>query len=146
VTVELHDDETTDGEEFCVAWLAPLGGETRIRVNDDTPLPRRRVQEIFADEDCNLFTGRSVVSINIECDANVDHAEVAAKKESDRTHRRMTYLAKHPDTVVTLKDGRQVTVDYVDVVQKPIWIETDDDQILCKQGRYEFGFTFVAVS
>lgn len=144
MTVESFDQETPPAEMLFVAWLMPVG-DTRIRVNDDTPLPVRKVQEIFAEDDCNLFTSRSVVSVDTRCDANVDHAELAADQEATRTHNRVLYLQRHPDTVVTLPDGRQVEVDYLGVVQRPIWIEDDNDQILCKQSRYEVGFTFVAV-
>lgn len=145
MTLELLDQQPVPSDEFFIAWLTPLG-RTGIKINDDTPLPFRRVQTIDIRYDDNLFTACAVVSVHTLCDSTIDHAEVAAKNETDQTDRRILYLARHLDTIVTLQDGRQIGLDYLDVIHASTWIDDDNDQLYHKVGRYEIGLNFDAVT
>jgi hypothetical protein len=148
VTVESHDQDIPDPDEFVVAWLSPLGGGG-IKVDDDTVLPFRYVHTIDIIPDDNLFTARAIISVHTMCDASGDDPAAyttAAKDASDATHRRMMYLSAHPGTVVTLPSGQKASVDYLDVQEAPTWVDYDNDQILQKVGTYEAGFTFVALA
>jgi len=147
VSLESHNQDIPDGEEFMAAWLTPLGA-AGIRIDDDTVLPFRYVKTIDIIPDDNLFTARVIVSVHTMCDASGQDPAAytsAAKAAADDTHRRIMYLSKHPGTVVTLPSGQQASVDYLDVQDAPTWVDYDNDQILQKVGTYEAGFTFVAL-
>ena len=54
---------------------------------------------------------------------------------------RMLLLARTLDWQITLPDHTEVAVDYVTVVESPIWVPYTD-QILRKVGRYQIGLTY----
>jgi hypothetical protein len=146
MSIESLDRRATSSEQFFIAWLKPLG-LTKLRVNDDTPLPVRRVQEIFAVDDSNLFYTTAQVAVFTMCNysADGDNWEIDAEAASQDTHDRILYLAQH-EVTVELPDGRKTDVDYLTVTQSPIWIDYENDQMLVKEARYEVGLQFVAVT
>lgn len=144
MTIELLDEGATDAEEFVIAWLQPLARSASMRRVDD-PLPFRLVNQVMGADDPYCGKDTAVVSVHTLCDATIDNAEDLAAQEADKTHRRMLYLARYPDTDVVLSDGRLANLDYMDVVQKPIWVYYDNIQILRKVGRYRIGLSYVAL-
>lgn len=142
--IDLHNQQAVSSEQFFIAWLTPLG-RTTIRVNDDTPLPVRRVQQIWGEDDPNLFYTTARVKVHTMCSysADGDDWELQAEAEAQRTHDRILYLVWH-DVSVTLPDGRVAGVDYLEVIQVPVWVDYENDQILDKEAEYEIGLTFTA--
>jgi hypothetical protein len=138
-TVELLYVRPEDAEEMVIAWLAPLrrsGAE--FRVGD--PLPFTLVTMIAGREDPYLETAEPVVSVHTLCDRSLGHE--AAKDETELTHRRMLLLGRHLETI-TLTDGRQVDIDYMQVFASPIWVDYQDVSILRKVGRYRLGLSYL---
>jgi hypothetical protein len=141
VTVELIDEAAEDAEEVTVAWLTPLLRSASIRRAGD-PLPFAIVTHIGGPESIDESTSDPIVSVHTLCDKSL--GEDAALAQCKLTHRRMLHLGRHLDDI-TLTDGRIVNVDYLNVVESPIWVYYSD-QILRKVGRYQLGLSFVAAS
>lgn len=145
-TLGLHEQQPVSSEQFFVAWLRPLG-RTTIRVNDDTPLPVRRVQQIWGVDDLNLFWTTARVKVHTMCNysADGDNWEIDAEAEAQRTHDRILYLASH-DVSIQLPDGRIASPSYLEVIQVPLWIDYENDQILDKEAEYEIGLDFTSAA
>lgn len=141
MTVELADQVAEDSEEVIIAWLAPLRDTANQRVMGD-PLPFTMVAHVAGNENPDEGTAAPVVSVHTFTSRDLGRANL--KNETQTTHRRMLRLGKSCDTI-TLTDGRQVGVDYVDVVESPLFVPYGDEQILRKVGRYEVGLTYVPV-
>lgn len=141
MTVELIDEAAEDAEEVIVAWLAPLRRSAAIRRTGD-PLPFTLVTHITGTECVDEGTADPIVSVHTLCDKSL--GEDSALAECKLTHRRILRLARHLEDI-TLTDGRIANIDYLDVVESPIWVYYSD-QILRKVGRYQIGLSFVAVA
>jgi hypothetical protein len=139
VTVYLADQWAEDAEEVVIAWLTPLRRSALERLSTDV-LPFTLVAHVAGSENIDEGTAAPIVSVHTLVSRSV--GRTGLKNESRTTHQRMLRLATHCDTI-TLVDGRKVGVDYVDVVESPIVVSYDDDQILRKVGRYEIGLTYV---
>lgn len=136
MTVELLEEEATDAEELIIAWLTPLG-PTAFQRRAGDPKPQRLVRRVAGAEDECESLDTAVVSVHTFCDAADPDAALV---ECKRTHQRMLYLARYlPD--VPLLDGRIASVEWLEVAEKPIWVDYQDDSILRKVGRYQFGLT-----
>lgn len=139
--VDLISEAAEDAEEVVVAWLTPLRRAASIRAAGD-PLPFTLVTHIAGTECVEESTADPIVSVHTLCAKTV--GVDAAMAECKLTHRRMLDLARSLRDI-TLTDGRIVNVDYLDVIESPIWVYYSD-QILRKVGRYQLGLSFVAVT
>lgn len=138
--VELSDQSPDDGEEVLIAWLTPLRPTSVDRVPDRDPLPFTLVAHVAGTENEQEGTAAPVLSVHT-LTAKAAGGKMGLKNATRDTHRRMLYLGKSCPTVV-LTDGTRVGVDYVDVVESPLYVPYGDDQILRKVGRYEVGLTY----
>lgn len=132
------DESTDDVEEVLVAWLEPLRRTAAVRRAGDE-LPFTLVHHIDGTEKPQEFTADEVVSVHTLCDRA--DGEAAAAREAKLTHRRMLLLAKTLPAI-TLTDGRQASVDFVQVVETPHW-EPYSNEILRKVARYGIGLSYV---
>jgi hypothetical protein len=137
--VDLAEQDAEDSEEILIAWLEPLRRTGNSRVSGD-PLPFTIVTQVGGTENADEGTAAPIVSVHTLVDKTL--GRLVAKNEARLTHKRVLRLSQHCDPV-TLSDGRTVGVDYVDVVESPLWLAYGDDQILRKVGRYELGLTYV---
>jgi len=137
MTIELLDSAPPNAEETVVAWLAELGRAGVLRKPTD-PLPFRLVHRVTGTDDLNIGSDDAVVSIHT-FDATMD----GASAEADRTHARMLYLAKNSLTNIDLIDGTTANVDFVNTVEKPIYVEYGDPGTFRYVARYRVGFSFV---
>lgn len=131
-----------DIEEALVSWLTPVN-RTAISRRTDDPLPFILVRHLDGFEKVDEGIADHIVSIRTLCARS--GGEVAARDESQRTHRAMLELARYLDEV-SLSGGRIATIDYVKVTESPRWEEFADDQILCKRARYQIGLSYCAVT
>lgn len=134
---ELLDTCPDDVEAVVVAWLSPLRRCAVTRVAGDE-LPFTLVKHVAGSESVDVGTADPVVSVHTLCDRADGQAEAAT--EAQLTHRRMLLLARTLEPF-TLPDGTGVGIDYVTVVESPIWVPYTD-QILRKVGRYAIGLTY----
>ena len=134
---EVLNECANDAEAVVVAWLSTLRRTSIIRRAGDE-LPFTLVKEITGAESVDKGTAERVVSVHTLC-ARVDGVAEAAE-EAQLTHRRMLLLARDLDSFA-LADGTMVSVDYVDVVEPPIWVEYTDE-ILRKVARYAIGLAY----
>jgi hypothetical protein len=134
VTVDLAHYTAEDVETLLVAWLTPLRRSGSFRDPDTDPLPFTLITGITGTENISEGFADPVVSVHTFCDKAA--GEVAARDECTKTHRRMLRLATFSDTITL--NGRIRGVDYVDVVEAPIWVYFSD-QVLRKVGRYRIG-------
>lgn len=134
---DVLDECADDVEAVVVAWLAPLRRTAAFRRPGDE-LPFTLVHKVTGTEHVDEGTAEEVVSVHTLCDAA--DGQAAAATECQRTHRRMLLLARHLDTI-ELPDGRMVGVDYLAVVESPIW-QQYSDTILRKVGRYRIGLSY----
>jgi hypothetical protein len=139
--VLLSDEAPDDAEEVVAMWMLPVRPSSAIRLSTD-PLPFTLITHITGSECEEESFSEPVVSVHTLCDKLLGIS--AAKDECRKTHSRMLRLARYVEDI-TLSSGRIVNVDYVEVVESPIWVEYGDDAILQKVGRYRIGLTFVAV-
>ena len=139
MTVLLADQAADDVEEILVAWFTPVRRSAVERVTGD-PLPFTAIVHVAGSENVDEGTAAPIVSVHTFTDKAL--GRVNLKTETQTSHSRMLRLATHCD-VITLKSGRKVGVDYVDVVESPLYMPYGDDQILRKVGRYEVGLTYV---
>lgn len=139
--IDLLNEAAEDAEELIVAWLTPLRRSGAIRHSGD-PLPFTLVTHIAGSESVDEGLADPVVSVHTLCDKNL--GEDAALAECKLTHRRMLDLGRNLRDI-TLTDSRIANVDYLEVVESPIWVYYSD-LVLRKVGRYRIGLSFVAVS
>jgi hypothetical protein len=142
VTVSLNEDMADDAEEVVIAWMAPLRRSATVRDPLNDPLPFTLITHIGGGEIEEESIAEPILSIHTLCDKQLGWS--AAKEQCRLTHRRMLWLARHLENI-PLTDGRIAGVDYVETLELPRWEPYGDDQILQKIGRYQIGFTFVAV-
>jgi hypothetical protein len=138
--VLLNEEMADDAEEVIVAWLTPLRPSGNVRLPGD-PLPFTLVTHITGSENEQEDLSEPVVSVHTLCDRLLGWS--AAKDETRKTHQRMLRLARHCDDIPIT--GRVANIEWMDVVESPIWVEYGDDAILQKVGRYRLGLSFVAV-
>lgn len=136
-TDDVLDECADDVEATVVAWLAPLRRAAAFRRPGDE-LPFTLVHKVTGTESVDEGTAEEVVSVHTLCDAGAGAADAAT--ECALTHRRMLLLARQLDAI-ELPDGRMVGVDYVAVVESPIW-QQYSDTILRKVGRYRIGLSY----
>lgn len=134
-------DAAEDVEELMVAWLATLG-RTAIERRANDPLPFRMVRRVAGGENVDEFADYPVVSVHTFA-ARTD--PVAARDEAKATHDRMLLLGLDPSQNIELSDGRLANVDYLEVVEAPIWVYFADN-VLRKVGRYQIGLSYVTAA
>ena len=134
----LADQDAEDSVEIMIAWLLPLGRTAEERVTGDV-LPFRMVAHVAGTENVDEGTAAPVVSIHTMTEKALGRANL--RIETRTTHSRVLRLGTHCDPI-QLTDGRWVGVDYVDVVESPLYLPYGDDLILRKVGRYELGLTY----
>lgn len=124
-------------EQILIAYLSPQRRTAVARLVDD-PLPFTIVHHITGIEDPQVGTADPVVSVQVLSDKALgwDLAEANAQQ----THDALLYLARNLDTGPTSGYG---SIDYIKVVEAPIWVEYEDTQILRKVGRYRIGLSYV---
>lgn len=127
-----------DVEEALVSYLSGLRRTAITRKTDD-PLPMILVRHIGGGEDAEAGFADPLVSVRTLCDKSL--GEVAASAACRLTHEWMLHLANHQDDI-PVSGGRIVNFDYVTVVESPHWVKYEDDQILCKLGRYGIGLSY----
>lgn len=128
-----------DVEEALTAYLGGLRRSAITRRPED-PLPFILIRHIGGDEDPIEGFADPLVSIRTLCDKSL--GEDAAADECALTHRWMLQLANEQDDI-PISGGRIVNFDYVSVVESPHWVPFEDDQVLCKLGRYGIGLSYV---
>lgn len=134
----LLNECTEDVEEVVVAWLTPLRRCAAVRRAGDE-LPFTLVHHIDGTEKPQEYTADELVSVHTLCDRAL--GEMAAKDEAKLTHRRMLLLAKTLP-VIDLSDGRQASVDFVQIAETPRW-EFYSNEILRKVARYAIGLSYI---
>ena len=134
----LSDVAPGDVEEVVVAWQMPLRRAGVARTPDD-PLPFTLVNHIAGTENVDEGTADPVVSVHTLCDRTLGFGVAAL--ECSHTHSRMLRLARHLDDI-TLTGGAVVSIDYLIVVESPIWQPYEDNQIIRKVGRYQIGLCY----
>lgn len=127
-----------DVEEALVVYLTGLRRSAITRVTGDV-LPFNLVRHIGGDEDPERGFADPLVSVRTLCDKAL--GETAARDACRLTHEWMINLARNQDDI-PISGGRIVNFDFVTVVESPHWVEYDDDQILCKVGRYGIGLSY----
>ena len=137
--VDTADQAAEDAEEIVIAWLAPLLRTVAARKAGDV-LPMAAVTQVAGTENLDEGTAAPIVSVHTLCAKLLGRNNL--KLQTRATHQRMLRLGVHCD-LITLTDGRQVGIDYVDVTEQPITVDYEDDQILRKVGRYEIGLSYV---
>jgi hypothetical protein len=135
----LAEQGPDDVDLILIAWLTPQRRTAGERVAGDV-LPMTMVVHVAGGENVDEGTAAPIVSVHTFTDKAL--GRLNCNNETRATHERVLRLAVHCDTVV-LPDGRQCGVDYVDVVESPLWMPYGDEQILRKVGRYEVGLTYV---
>ncbi len=135
MTIPAINPTPQDAEAAVVAWLTPLR-RCAIKRKSTDPLPFTLVRAIAGEE--GDLAGSYVVSVRTLAALSAD--VFAAAEAAAATHARMLLWSRTLDPVTI--DGRLVSPDFVKVFQTPLWVEYDDDQILCKLGRYDIGLTF----
>lgn len=139
MSVELYNLAPPNAVEFVVAWLRPLG-LVDVKRPAGEGLPFRMVNGVTADENIDEFLDQSVVSVHTFATTYTDASDAATV-----THQRMLVLADDPSNTVTV-NGLPANADWVETVQKPIWVDYGDNTINRFVARYRLGLTFVAVS
>ena len=134
----VFNDCADDVEAVMVAWLTPLRRCSVTRIAGDE-LPFTLVKHVAGTENPGEGLADPIVSVHTLCDRSYGESEAAY--EAQLTHRRMLLLARTLDWQITLPDHTEVAVDYVTVVESPIWVPYTD-QILRKVGRYQIGLTY----
>jgi hypothetical protein len=137
--VSAYDLAPDDVEEALTAYLSGLRRTAITRKTGD-PLPFILVRHIDGGEDPEAGFADPLVSIRTLCAKSL--GEDAAAAECALTHQWMLHLANNQDDI-PISGGRVVNLDYVNVVQQPRWVEFEDDQVLCKLGRYGIGLSYV---
>jgi hypothetical protein len=128
-----------DVEMLIAAWLAPIRRSgVAYRTGDTRPFAL--ISRIGGDENFWIRTDDPIVSIHTLCDLSKGYD--AAAVEAQITHDRMLELAWTLGPVV-LPDGSHVCVDYVKVIQAPVWRDYEDVTILRKVGRYKIGLPYL---
>lgn len=140
MTVELFDQDTPDAADFVISWLLPLGN-TWPKHPIDTTFPYRVVNPLLDGDQVDGMTGESLVSVH-----TMHRTFGEAKTEAKRTHRRMLLLAHNPSLSVVMPDGLTANADYIDVVQKPLWVDYGDTDTQRFVARYRVGFSYVTVA
>lgn len=135
--LDLSDDCADDVEQVIVAWLTPLRRTAAVRRTNDE-LPFTLVTHITGSEKPAEYVADEVVSVHTLC-SRAD-GPMAAADEAQLTHRRMLALRNLP--LITLPDGRDVSVDYVSVEETP-HREFYANEILRHVGRYRVGLSYV---
>jgi len=126
-----------DAEAIIVAWLSKLRRTSVVRLAGDE-LPFTLVKEITGTENIEMGTAERVVSVHTLCERTTGISEAA--REAQDTHRRMLLLGATLEAF-PLADETLVSVDFVRVVESPIWVPYTDE-ILRKVGRYEIGLMY----
>lgn len=139
--IETADQDTEDGEELLIAWLSPLLRTGAERKAGDV-LPYCLVNQVGGTENIEEGTAAPLLSVHVFTARPLGRNNM--KLQARAVHARMIRLGQHCD-FITLTDGRQVGVDYVEVAEKMIDVDYQNDQILRKVGRYEIGLTYVPV-
>jgi hypothetical protein len=121
--------------EFVIAWLRPLGLVDVKRPAGET-LPYRMVNGVAAVDDPDQGLDQTVVSVH-----TFDTDYTAANDAAVATHQRMLLLVSDPSRDVTLTGG-VANADWVETVQKPIWLDYGDNTINRFVARYRLGLSF----
>lgn len=136
-----NEQEPEDVEELLIAWLSPLRRTGNERIAGEV-LPYTLVHQVGGEENMDEGTAAPMVSIHTMTNKRLGRANM--KTEAKATHNLMLRLGMHCDAI-QLSDGRLVGVDYVQVIESPIYTPYNDEQILRKVGRYEIGLTYASV-
>ena len=133
---DLLDQSAPSVEMVLTTWLSPLGKVgTRRKAGD--PVPQRIVKRVAGADDPIVGVDEATVSVH-----TFAASDVAAIEESDKTHRRMCYLAVNPDTRITLAAGRVVNVDYCIPRLAPGELDYEDPSVVRYVARYEIGISY----
>jgi hypothetical protein len=150
MTVDLWNEIATDPETALIAHLAPLHPHTvgtPQKVSNERrsgdPLPFILVHELPGEENIDESDIDALVSVHTL--VHKAAGRLVARDETDRTHRRMLWIARELPSVA-LSGGRYAEFDYVRVQSRPHWEEYGDDQILRKVARYQLGLSYAKVS
>lgn len=141
-TVPVTEFAPEDAMEILIAWMSPLRRTAEERIAGDV-LPFTLISHVGGTENEEEGTAAPILSVHTLTDKALGRANMTV--ESKATHRRVLRLARHVDPI-TLTDGRPVGIDYIDVIESPLYVPYGDDQILRKVGRYEVGLTYVPTS
>ncbi|MEE3066570.1 MAG: hypothetical protein VYA67_21955 [Actinomycetota bacterium] len=136
--VELLDQDTTEAEALGIAWLSART-TAAIRRDRDDPLPFAVVREVANTEDCQQIDSFPVLSVH-----TLAETEVACAREARLNHRRMLYLARNPDTDITV-DGQTVNLLWLETVHGPIWLKYECDTVFRKVARYQLALPFTDI-
>ena len=136
MTVELSAYAPEDVQTALVAWLTTVHHAAFAR-NAGDPLPSIVVEHITGTESAQMGVADQLASVHTFCDKALGYP--AARDNCAGTHKRMLLLATTSQTITI--SGRQVGVDYVEVVESPHW-EYYSDNILRKVGRYRIGLPY----
>lgn len=142
--VELLGEAPDDEESVFVSILLPLRPlATSNERKPGEPYPFCLVNSLGGPEDVDCGWGDPVVQIHTLCEKRL--GQLAARNESDNTHRRILWFARNLEDV-PLEDGRMATIDYIKVFQRPRRIEAVDKEIIQYIGRYQIGLSYAQVS
>jgi hypothetical protein len=149
LSIELSEYVVTDPETALIAHLAPLhphsvGTVQKVSNYRESgwPLPFVLVQELPGEESVDESDVNALISVHTLVHKAAGRA--ALRDETDRTHRRMLWIATTLPTVA-LSGGRHAEFDYVRVVSRPHAEDYGDEQILRKVGRYGIGLSYARV-
>lgn len=136
----LAPDAAPSVEKTIVAWLTELG-RTATKRDPGDELPFRIVKRIAGADD--PIVGIDTASVSIH---TLAATSTAAHDEAQLTHRRMTLLARNPDTAITLLDGGVVNVDYCTTLMSPVEVDYGETGIKRYVARYEIGVSYLPVA
>lgn len=129
-----------DGETVMINWLRPLRPDTTN--NEREPgdgYPFCLVTQVAGTESEAESWSDPVIQVDTLC--LKEGGQVAARDESDRTHRRILLLARTLEDV-PLAGGKLASIDYVRVIEPPQRLEWGNDQVIRRMGRYQIGLAY----
>lgn len=116
-------------EEFLISYLHQFFTNVRTEMPNDPPFPFYLINRIAGGDD--LVSDYAVVSVH-----SFHTKRGLASDAADAVHAKMKALTAK--TSVTVRD-RTVGVEFMEVVESPIWVDYNDPNIKRYVGRYRFG-------
>jgi hypothetical protein len=144
VSVDLVDQDAPNATLFMLSWAAPLGAVGQSRY-ESGPLPYRQFNRIGGTDVDDEGIDHVLMSVHTFGWARTPAERSTTLHECDRTHRRMTLLARDPLRDITMPDGSIANLDYLETVEKPRLSDYGVDTIHRYKAVYRFGLSFVAV-
>ena len=119
--------------DVVISWLRPRGQPCYATRKQGAPLPYRLVTRV-AGSDAELYADDAVISVHTFADTYTDASDYA-----DAGHVQMLSLANDPSQSITLSDSSVMSVQYLDVVQKPIHLDYEEPDVYRFVARYKVG-------